>query len=67
MAQQISLRDVVMKLGLTVGEDKVMNPIWDWLIVIEDPISDPRDSFRCDNVVLGNETIIFHMGDQIGV
>lgn len=69
MANQLSLRDLITKLGLKLdgSMESAMNPLWDYKLVIEDPISDERDTFKCDDVVLANEVIHLHMGDQINL
>lgn len=68
---QLSLRDLIIKVGLTVGDNQfaAMNPMWDYLLVIEDPVVDTHDTFRCDGVFVDamENTIHLFMGDQIGV
>lgn len=69
MPEQLTLRDVIIKLGLKLDgtQQSAMNPLWDYKLVLEDPVSEPRDSFKCDGVFLGENVIHLHMGDQLNI
>lgn len=69
MADQLSLRGVIMKLGLQLDGtlQSNMNPMWDYLLVIEDPVTEENDTFKCDDVHTGDNAIHLHMGDQINI
>lgn len=65
MASQLTLRDVLLKLGFAEHNLVSQNPALDFKLVIEDPFSDVHTLFKCDGVFVGDSVIHLHMGDEI--